>query len=69
MPAPILRLSQAARIELTDSRVVIRVSDQGEDHREIANVFAGGGKCRLFRANRLTLIQLVEFKTDGGAAE
>ena len=69
MPAPILRLSHAAIIELNDARVVIRVAADSADHAAIAKLFAGGGKCRLFNADTLALIQLVEFKVDGDTTE
>lgn len=69
MPAPILRLSRFADIEPSDVRLVIRVPADSADHATIAELFAGGGKCRLFHANSLALIQLVELKIEGDTAE
>ncbi|QDT74813.1 hypothetical protein I41_40160 [Lacipirellula limnantheis] len=56
-------------IQTSGDRVIIRVEPHGEGHHAIARMFAGGGKCRLLHGDRLTLIQIVELRTDSGAPE
>lgn len=65
MIAPILQLTSAATIEISDIAVAITVESGTPDHHAVESAYRSYGQCRLFHDQVFTLVKLVDARASG----